>query len=477
MAFCEFSSEVVSKNSVSLDNLFITDFLPNAEGDYVKVYLYGLYLCNSSKDNTLEMFEKNLNLKREDIISIFYYWQEKGLVQVINVEPVVIKYLPTKNALQKLKKYNVDKYTAFNISAQELIGSKMLTPREFEEFYYLIESLGLEKEAVLKIIDYSVKQKGKNVSVNYITTIAKNWAYDGVKTSADVDERILTQERLTGDITLVLKAMGLRRQATADEFGLFLQWTKEMDIGTDLVVAIAKKSKAKTFERLGMFVFNCYSLKLESTKEIYDYFDSRAKMFVLAKTVVKNLGQYYPDLTSVVDTYIVNWLQLGFEEEAIIKLSNFAFKSSIRSLESFNAHMQNMFKLGLLTSSSIDNYMEDIVKNDEEIANILQKLGIVRMVNSQDRMFYKTWMYDWKISRELLDFAEELSTKKYMPMQYLNKLLSEYHIKNISTVDDAKKLSLDSSNVVVNDKKSAQKRDYEKQELDSLFDSITEIEI
>ena len=40
MAFCEFSSDVVSKNSVSLDNLFITDFLPNAEGDYVKVYLY-----------------------------------------------------------------------------------------------------------------------------------------------------------------------------------------------------------------------------------------------------------------------------------------------------------------------------------------------------------------------------------------------------------------------------------------------------
>ena len=256
MAFCEFSSEVVSKNSVSLDNLFITDFLPNAEGDYVKVYLYGLYLCNSSKDNTLEMFEKNLNLKREDIISIFYYWQEKGLVQVINVEPVVIKYLPTKNALQKLKKYNVDKYTAFNISAQELIGSKMLTPREFEEFYYLIESLGLEKEAVLKIIDYSVKQKGKNVSVNYITTIAKNWAYDGVKTSADVDERILTQERLTGDITLVLKAMGLRRQATADEFGLFLQWTKEMDIIAEKIKKVSKSLNGKVEEPLAKALLN-----------------------------------------------------------------------------------------------------------------------------------------------------------------------------------------------------------------------------
>ena len=165
MAFCEFSSEVISKNSVAIDNLFITDFLPNAEDKCIKVYLYGLFLCNNSKDNTIETFEKNLNMKREDILSVFYYWQEKGLVQVINIEPVIIKYLPTKNAIQKLKKYNVDKYTGFNISAQELIGSKMLTPRELEEFYYLIETLGQEKEAVLKIIDFCVKQKGKNVSV------------------------------------------------------------------------------------------------------------------------------------------------------------------------------------------------------------------------------------------------------------------------------------------------------------------------
>ena len=120
--------------------------MPNAEGDYVKVYLYGLYLCGTGKDNSIESIEKNLNLRRDDIISIFYYWQEEGLVQVVEAQDIYIKYLPIKNALQKMKKYNVDKYTAFNISAQELIGTKMLTPREFEQFYYLIENLKQEKE-------------------------------------------------------------------------------------------------------------------------------------------------------------------------------------------------------------------------------------------------------------------------------------------------------------------------------------------
>ena len=80
MAFCEFSSEVISKNSVSIENQFITDFLPNAEGDYVKVYLYGLYLCGTSKDNSIDVFEKNLGLTREDILSIFFTFLPSSLL-------------------------------------------------------------------------------------------------------------------------------------------------------------------------------------------------------------------------------------------------------------------------------------------------------------------------------------------------------------------------------------------------------------
>lgn len=478
MSFCEYSSEVVSKNSVNVDNLFITDFLPNAEGDYVKVYLYGLYLCSIGKDNSIENFEKNLQMKRDDIISIFYYWQELGLVQVIEAGDTIIRYLPTKNAMQKLKKYNVDKYTAFNISAQELIGSKMLTPREFEEFYYLIENLGQEKEAVLKIIEYCVKLKGENVSVNYVITVAKNWAYDGVKTSEDVDSRILDQERISGDITLLLKAMGIRRQATQDEFTYYLSWTKEYEIANDLLVIIAKKSKVKNFKTLNDLVLRCYSLKLSSAKEITDYFALRESMLDLSKQVVKNLGLYYGDLSIVMDTYISEWLQLGFTNDAILKLSNYAFKSSIRTLDGLNNQMQNMFKLGVLTSEAIDNYMQDIVKNDNEIANILQSLGIVRNVNSIDRLFYKTWMYDWKISVELIEYAVTKCVGKYMPMQYLNNMLATYHNQNITSVEDAKKIDVKvTENKNTTTGKEAKKREYSKEELGSLFDSITEIEI
>lgn len=481
MAFCEFSSEVVANNSTSIDNLFISEFLPQASENCVKVYLYGLYKCNSQKDNTLENFEKVLNISKEDIVSIFYYWQDLGLVQVISVEPIQIKYLPVKNALAKIKKYNVDKYTAFNISAQELIGSKMLTPREFEEFYYLIENLHQEKEAVLKIIDFCVKQKGENISVNYITTVAKNWAFDGIKTSEDVDNRILEQERISGDITLVLKAMGIKRQATIEEYQMYLEWVKDMEISLDIIVHIAKSSKTKNFKKLESLIQKCYSLKLESIKEIDDYFSAQESMLSLAKSVVKNLGLWYEDLSNIVDTYISNWLQLGFEAEAILKLSNYAFKSSVRTLEGLNNQINNMYKLGVLTNEALDNYMEDIVRNDNVIKQILESLGIERDVNSMDRTFYKTWLYNWNLNDEIIMYACTLSKGKYLPMQYLNKILSEYHNANITTLKQAEEYKIIGESVPSKPAKSAnkeaKKREYSKKELDSLFDNIYEVEI
>ena len=409
MAFCEFSSEIISSTTTQIDNLFLSDFLPNANGDYVKVYLYGLYKCQSGKDNDLESFARTLDMDKEDVISIFYYWQELGLVNVINIEPIMVRYLPVKNAIYKMKKYNVDKYTAFNISAQELIGSKMLTPRELEEFYYLIENLKIEKEALLKIIDYCVSLKGKNVSVTYIVAVAKNWIYDGVRTSEDVDNRLVEQERVSGDVVLVLKAMGSKRQATAEEYQLYLNWTKDMDIPLDLITHIVKKTKSKSFNKLNEQIMKCYSNRLLSIKEIDEFFEQNEEMLSLAKVVVKNLGLWYDNLENVVDTYIRPWVNMGFEKEAIISLSNMAFRSNIRTLDGLNNNMNNMYKLGVLTVASLDNYMEDIVKNDAVIVQILQELDINRGVISSDRTMYKAWLYDWGMSKELIDFAVQLS--------------------------------------------------------------------
>jgi len=104
MAFCKYSTEYVASSKTEVDNIFINDYLPYAQAEFVKVYLYGLYKCNdaSSFDNTLENFARHLNMSEEDVIGAFEYWQEQGLVQVMNTHPIQVRFIPLKNVFNSI---------------------------------------------------------------------------------------------------------------------------------------------------------------------------------------------------------------------------------------------------------------------------------------------------------------------------------------------------------------------------------------
>src|SRR5574344_1345055 len=148
MSFCKFSSQSIIGKKTEVDNIFINDFLPYAPENAVKVYLYGLYKCNnaSSYDNTLESFSKVLKISEDEILSIYEYWENEGLIQILNTVPVEIRYMPLKNVISNTKKFNTSKYGEFNAKAQEIIEGRMISPNEYSEYYDTIETFHVEPE-------------------------------------------------------------------------------------------------------------------------------------------------------------------------------------------------------------------------------------------------------------------------------------------------------------------------------------------
>ena len=78
-----------------VDNLFFTVYMPEADGMFVKVYLYGLMQCyhaSLADDSIAEM----LGITESDVRCAFVYWQAKGLVRIASDEPLVVEYLLTE---------------------------------------------------------------------------------------------------------------------------------------------------------------------------------------------------------------------------------------------------------------------------------------------------------------------------------------------------------------------------------------------
>ena len=481
MALCSYSSKLAMDGFTVIDNTFLNEFLPQATGDDVKVYLYGLNLCTNPniEDNNLDTICKVLSLTEEDVLEAFSYWQEMGLVQIVSTNPLEVRYLPARARSGSAKIRNREKYTDFNEQIQSVITGRMITPTEFNEYYSLIETYHFEPEALILIARYCTKIKSSSIGYPYILAVARNFANDGLKTTEAVEQKFLEQEQNSDEIKRVLSALGLKREADIEERNLYLKWNNNFGFTNGTIVEVAKSLKKKGgFAKLDSLLSKYYEQKLFTLEEIAEFSEKQDEMYETAKMVSKNLGLYYQNLENVVNVYIADWNNKGYSVETLTFISMYCFKQSIRSLDGMNTVVQKFYKLGLVSLESLEQYIMSIIKGDEQIKTILDKAGLVRSVSSYDRDYYKTWTNNWGFTDEQILLVAEVSSGKANPMSYTNKVLATLNEKGLKTDAEIKKeLKNVSTSGNNNQQHEFKQRKYTAEELNALYDSLDDIEL
>ena len=485
MAFCKYSSSLINSATISLDIKFLNDYVPIAPENCLKVYLFGLLKCQNSAeyDNTIENFQNVLGLSKEDILNAFLYWQDQNLVQILEVDPIEIRYLPTKDNLKNLKKIESKKYSSFVNEIQEIINGRQINPNEYYKYIDFIETYHIQPCDFNMIVKYCVDKKGNNINCNYILTVAKVWADEGVRTAEKIEEKIESLTLLTSDISQVAKALKFRGNLSIEHQQIYEKWTKSFGFTLNNILLLAKKISTKTknfsFEMLDKMLTKYYELKLMSFGEMEEYEANKSDLINLAKEVNKALGIYYESVENEVETYIIPWLNKGFNEQSLLQIANFCFKTNIRTLEGMEQSVQKFYKLGLVSISSIDNHLNEVIATDKKIKEYLGVLGIDRRVNSFDRSFYRTWTYSYKFSDDIINHALSLSLSKANGMQYANALLTDWYDKGLKTLEEIKKQTNNQAKQTTStfERKSFVARSYSEEEVNALFDNLDEINL
>ena len=478
VSLCKFSGMYDRKTPVVLDSAFITEYLPVAESDAVKVYLLGLQLCCNKDDsnNNIEFMAETLGFSEERIVQAFLYWQNLGLVQMIAKDPLEVRFLPVDANAGNLKKYKTDKYHDFNVMLQSILCGREVLPNEFNEYYYFLESRHFEPEAFLCVVKYCTMLKGEKVKYPYILAVARSFAEDGITTEKAVNEKLSELELVSSELKQTLKNLGISREPDPDERKLYLKWTKAFGFDPSVILYVAKSVKGHGVAKLDSTLLRYYQSKLFSIPEIENYTLSAEENMLLAKEVTRTIGVYYQNLDNVIETYIAEWLRMGFDKATLLQIANDCFRKSIRTLEGMHGVVQKFYKLGLVSSEAIAQYTSSVAGVDKQISEILEACGLVRGVNSWDRDFYRTWTYSWNISNEVILLAAKTAKNKQQPMAYLNKVLSEMYNQKITTIEAAKK-HLEKAKGGEETKPQMLSHSYSNEELSALFDNLDDIEV
>ena len=474
MAFIKQSSDFIENSKTEIDNIFINDYLPYAPSDFVKVYIYCNYISNSSDspDNDLAKICKILNMNELDVMNALKYWENEGLLKLYG-DPVQVVLFPLKNAISNDHKWSKSKYEEFNLIIQD-IKKRQILPNEFNEYYTAMETLKIEIPAFIMIVKFCVMQKGESVGYNYINTVAKNWADEGAHTVEEVNKKIEEFEQSLDKVNEVIKALKSKRKATFEDRQFYKKWTEELEFKHEVILYVAKSIKINpSIYRLDAKLLNYFELKLYDIKEIEGFESARDSVYQLAKKITKAIGVYYDNLEPVISSYIQPWLAKGYDENTLLVIADNCFKNSIRTLEGMNNTINKFYAHGIVSLQSLNQEIENSIKTDNIIKEILQTCGLTRNVNSWDRDFYRTWTYSWKLSDDLIMYGATLSKDKAQPMQYLNKILSDWKDKGVESVEEAKEVSEQTTKTTnKNNTAIIHQREYTKEEIGTIFRDI-----
>ena len=67
-------------SNTEIPDIFFTEYLSEAGGDHIKVYLYMLFLSKYDKDIKINDMSKKLVLPLKVIQDSVKYWEEKGVI-------------------------------------------------------------------------------------------------------------------------------------------------------------------------------------------------------------------------------------------------------------------------------------------------------------------------------------------------------------------------------------------------------------
>ncbi len=245
----------------NVENIFINEYLTQAPGDYVKVYLFALMYADFDMHMTNETIAKHLSMEDEDVLKAWTYWEKMGIIRKhfekpgekfrYQVEFLNLKELAygKKQKSQKseakipdrLKELMDDDTIRDMYSEIERITGRLFEGKEPAEILSWITDFNVNPEMIVYAYSYCVKKKNHS-NHKYVAAIVKEWANQGLKSIEQLEDYLEQTDNRHYLYKRVLRALGFLRNATEEEKRIMDTWFDQMNFPIEKVLDACKKT-------------------------------------------------------------------------------------------------------------------------------------------------------------------------------------------------------------------------------------------
>lgn len=331
------------RNHISVPLVFIDNYMTDANGEFVKVYLYLLRCMEVSfAECSISAIADHFNNTEKDILRALKYWEKVGILQlelnseneltglrfcdltggvqqdikplvqpapaaptVEEVKPSAIekqitpKKTSSKSKTIQKKEYTLDEIKAFhnNHELSELIFiietylKHPLTSTEMNTVFFWYDGLHFSSEMIEYLVEYCITNG--HSSLRYMDKVAFSWAEDNIDTIEKAKEQVSLRSKAYYSI---MKAFGISGRSLADSEMQFVnKWSKDYAFDLDLIQEACRRTIATiqkpSFEYADSILTNWYKHKVHNMKDVNALDDAYNKNKHSAKTNVSNTAK------------------------------------------------------------------------------------------------------------------------------------------------------------------------------------------
>lgn len=292
---------ILSSNNVSqttvISNVFIDSYMPYANGEYVKVYIY-LLRCFScgTMEFSLSQVADHLDNTETDIMRALNHWEKVNLVELakdekgqithialldpVNPQPVpaktvtaaranqptygndvvsevaatVVEAAPVNTSQFNPPVYEKPVYTDAQVAELmetdeikwlmniiEIYLERLLTPTDVQLVLFIYETLGFSTELIMHLYEYCVSKGKKNPA--YIEKVAIAWAEEGIDS---IDKAEVSTSKYNTNYNAITKAFGLNRQLGDIEKQYIDKWANGFKFEISIIVEACNRTLLRT---------------------------------------------------------------------------------------------------------------------------------------------------------------------------------------------------------------------------------------
>ena len=274
-------------SETTIPDIFFSEHLSELPGDYLKIYMYLIFLSKYGKDVKLNDLSKKLNIPLKSINDGLKFLEEHNLITkktsgyiIVDLQELTLHNLYTPNLTMSKEKVEQTAKNKSKAKAIEHINNMyfqgIMGPSWYNDIDLWFRKYNFDEQVMIALFDYCYKRSA--LHRNYVQTVAEAWSANKVKTWNDLDKYYEKQEGLNKIKKSIAKKLGKYNGLTQYEEAYIENWVLNFGYDMDIIELALKRTTFKqnpTFEYINNIITNWHDRNLKTPAEITAFLEQR----------------------------------------------------------------------------------------------------------------------------------------------------------------------------------------------------------